>query len=182
VTKDAKGQPVRLPLAALVAAVVLGVALTSSVGVAAPTSAAGGPPNALFAKGYNLCRVAPLSAIRKAGGQAYRPGLFVNRVCNWERGDLLAGITLSTHPSQVGAALMRNFLAQNGEGGLEARTVKVPGASKAVLVTLPRTPPGQVSKNLFAAFKPGAIQINMTAPRSLPDSRLIAVMRLVART
>jgi len=75
---------------------------------------------------------------------------------------------------------MRNFLAQDGKGGLTAKTITVPGATKAVLVTLPPSS-GHVSKSLFANYARGAIQINMTAPRSLPDRRVIAVMRLITR-
>lgn len=165
----------------ILAIAVAGSALATSAGVTASTgSSAAGPRKALFTPGYDLCRAASLTAVRKAGGQRYRAGIFTNGVCNWERGDLRAGIALSTHPSRVGAVLMRNFLAQNGKNGFKARTVKIGGASKAVLATLPAPSRGQVSKNLFAAYKQGAIQVNMTAPASLPDSRLVAVMRLIA--
>src|ERR1700751_4812624 len=34
------------------------------------------PPKVLFANGYDLCKVAPLAAIEKAGGQHYNPGKF----------------------------------------------------------------------------------------------------------
>jgi hypothetical protein len=156
-------------------------AIAAACAVVASASVAA-PPKALFAPGYNLCRAASLSAIREAGGQRYGPGIFDNRACTWQRRDLQAGITLSTHPVKVSTALMRNFLAQDGEGGLKAKKIAVPGASNAVLVTLPAPSPGHVSKNLFANYAQGAIQVNMTAPRSLPDRRLIAVMRLIART
>jgi hypothetical protein len=49
-----------------------------------------------------------------------------------------------------------------------------------VLVTLPATAPGQNSKDLFATYLRGVIQVNMTAPGSLPGSRLIAVTELIA--
>jgi len=42
-------------------------------------------------------------------------------------------------------ALIRNFLVQDGEGGLQARRITVPGARKAVLVTLPASTPGHSS-------------------------------------
>lgn len=77
---------------------------------------------------------------------------------------------------------MRNFLTQDGEGGLRAKMITVPGARKALLVTLPSSTPGHVSKSLFANFEQGAIQVNMTAPGALPDRRLVAVTRLIART
>jgi hypothetical protein len=146
------------------------------------TTALAAPPKALFEPGYNLCRAASLSAIRRVGGQRYERGIFLNRGCTWSRADLQAGITLSTHPLRVSNALMRNFLAQVGEGGLRAKIVSVPGTRKAVLVTLPASSPGHVSKSLFANYERGAIQVNMTAPGSLPDKRLIAVLRLVAHT
>jgi hypothetical protein len=49
-----------------------------------------------------------------------------------------------------------------------------------VLVTLRASAPDQVAKDLFAAYKRGVIQINMTAPRSLPEARLLAVLKVVA--
>jgi hypothetical protein len=75
---------------------------------------------------------------------------------------------------------MRNFLAQNGMGGLKAEKTGVPGATKAVLVTLPASSGRQISKYLLAAYRQGTIQVSMTAPREVPDSRLKAVMALIA--
>ncbi len=167
------------------ASIVVAIAVAcSAIAVSDPATAsrAAGPPSALFKKGYNLCRAASLTAIRKAGGQHYQAGVFTGGVCNWERSDLEAGITLSTHPSRVGATLMRNFLAQNGKSGWKAKRIAIRGASKAVLVTRPRSSSQGISKYLFAAYAPGVIQINMTAPRLLPDTRLVAVMKLVSRT
>ncbi|MGH3127137.1 MAG: hypothetical protein ACRDPX_04385 [Gaiellaceae bacterium] len=79
-------------------------------------------------------------------------------------------------------ALMRSFLTQNGEDGLKAKRVAVPGAAKAVLVTLPASSATAVSKTLLANYERGGVQVNMTAPGSLPDTRLIAVMTLISRT
>jgi hypothetical protein len=154
----------------------------SGTALARSASPAAGPPNAFFAKNHNLCRAASLVALRRAGGQRYEAGMFVNQVCNWERLDLKAGVTLATHPSRVGATLMHDFLGQDGRSGFTAKIVRVPGASKAVLVTLPASAPHQISKDLFAAYSRGVIQVNMTAPGQLADARLIAVMRLVAGT
>jgi hypothetical protein len=150
----------------------------SGTGAAAQAT---GPPSTLFKKGYNLCRAAPLVAIRKVGGQHYSAGVFTRGVCNWERSDLRAGITLSTHPPSVGAALIRSFLTQNGKDGFKAERIRVAGASKAVRLTLPHSSSRPISKYLLAAYARGVIQINMTAPRSLPDTRLVAVMNLIAR-
>lgn len=139
-----------------------------------------GPRSELFAKNYNLCHAAPLSAVRKAGGQPYRAGMFANGVCTWNRADLQAGATLSTHPAAAGAALIRTFLAQNGQQGLTAKRIAVPGASQAVLVTLPAQQ-GHTTKNLFAAYRQGTIQVNLTAPGAVSTARLVALTRLFAR-
>jgi hypothetical protein len=163
---------------ALVVAAAIAASAVAAVGAARAARAE--PPSALFRNGYNLCRSSSLSAIRKAGGQPYKRGLFANWACTWLTDDLQAGILLSTHPSSFGASLMRGFLAQNGTQGLKARRIRVPGASTAVLVTLRASAPDQVAKDLFAAYKRGVIQINMTAPRSLPEARLLAVLKVVA--
>ena len=135
----------------------------------------------LFKPGYNLCRAARLAAIGRAGGQRYAAGVFVNATCLWERRDLKAGIALSTHPPRPGAVLMRDFLALNGKSGFRAKRMRISGASKAVIVTLPGSGPGQVSKDLFAAYSQGVLQLNMTVVGSLPDSRLVAVLKVIAR-
>ena len=168
--------------AAVVSATAVSAFIVAVTGTAAarPASRLAGPPATFFSQGHNLCRAASLAAVRKAGGQHYKAGLFAGRVCNWERSDLKAGITLSTHPPAIGATLMRQFLSESGSNGITAKSLSIPGASKAVLVTLPAPTPGQVSKDLFATYSHGVVQVNMTAPGSLPDSRLIAVMRLIA--
>ncbi len=139
-----------------------------------------GPRSELFAKNYNLCHAASLAAVRKAGGQPYRAGMFANHVCAWNRADLQAGATLSTHPAAAGASLIRSFLAQNGQHGLTAKRITVPGAARAVLVTLPAQS-GHTTKNLFAAYPQGTIQVNVTAPGSVSTGRLVALMRLFTR-
>ena len=141
------------------------------------------PPPTLFEKGYDLCKAAPLAAIEKTAVQQYKPGAFFYGVCNWERSDLKAGITLSTHTATDGAALMKNFLAKNNKNGIEATRVSIPGASRAVLATIPTASNlDEVSKELFATYARGTIQVNMTAPGGLPNARLIAMMELIART
>jgi hypothetical protein len=162
-----RGSRLRLPLTSLVAA----FAFTGAVG----------PPRALFRTGYDLCRAAPLAAIRAAGGQPYRAGVLANGTCTWERADLRAGISVSVHPSTAGAELIRGFLDQNGTHGVEARRVGVPGASRAVLVTVALPGSTQPAKDLLAAFRAGVVQVNMTAPRTLPDGRLLAVMHALTR-
>jgi hypothetical protein len=175
-------RPPRLTFIVLATVIAGSAVAVSGTAAARSTSHSAAPPRALFRTGYDLCRAASLAAIRRAGGQPYKAGVFDGHLCNWERHDLKAGITLSTHPASVGAALMRGFLAHNGTKGIKAKRVKVPGASKAVLVTF-RTQPKlrQVARDLFAIYADGTIQVNMTAPGLLPVSRLVAVMKLIAR-
>jgi hypothetical protein len=159
------------------------VTLTSAAAMlpAAIASAPTQPPRALFRSGYNLCHAAPLAAIRKAGRQHYKAGTFSHGACAWERSDLKAGIALSTHPTSVGKALMKMFRAQSGKQHVTARAIKIPQATRALLVTLPAGQPTERSKYLFAAYQRGVIQVNMTAPKSLPTTRLRAVLGLVSR-
>jgi hypothetical protein len=129
---------------------------------AVPVSPIGSAPN--------LCKAAPLSAIRQAAGQHYRAGISANGACTWTRADLKAGLTLSTHPRAQGLILMREFLARG------ARRVAVPGATEAVLVEQA----GPAAKSLFVAYPRVVLQLNMSAPSKVPDERLLAVAKLVA--
>jgi hypothetical protein len=147
--------------------------------IAAAAAVAGAPSPALFKDGYDLCKAAPLSAVRAAGAQPYKRGLFANKSCTWVRPDLKAGVTLSTHPPAAGAMLMEQFLQMNGKSGFVARRVHVPGASRAVLVTMPRSLSTTPAKDLFAAYPRGVVQVNMTAPGTLPARRLLAVLHAV---
>ena len=146
------------------------IVATIAAALFAGTAQAAGPRNVLFTKGYNLCRAAPLAAVRRAGGQPYRAGSFANGVCTWERPDLRAGLTVSTHPRAQGLVLMRQFIARR------ARPIAVPGAAQAVMVDAV----GRSAKDLFVAYGSIVVQVNMTAPRPVPDARLLAVAKLVA--
>lgn len=146
----------------------------------AASALAAGPPKALFRDGYNLCRAATLKEIRTAGAQPYKPGLFANKSCLWERADLKAGVTLSTHPRAAGLTLMRQFLSQNGKGGFVAKRIRVRGATSAIVVTLPHSLSTEVAKDLFAAYPRGVVQVNMSAP-ALSSARLLAVLDVVCR-
>ena len=75
---------------------------------------------------------------------------------------------------------MRSFVAQNGRNGVKAKRVVVAGAARAVLVTMPGQP-GTGTRYLFAAYRPGTIQVNLTGPEPLASARLVALVRLVAR-
>ena len=130
----------------------------------------GAVPVQPIGSGQSLCKAAPLSAIRQAGGQHYRPGIAANGMCTWERADLRAGLTVSTHPRSQGLVLMRQFMARG------ARRIAVPGASQAVIMDMA----GRSAKDLFVAYTRVVVQVNMTAPRPVPDARLLAVAKLVA--
>lgn len=164
-------------------ALALGVAAIVAAAVVPATGAAANaqPSNALFRPGYDLCRAASLASIRKAGGEHYKPGVFLHGACTWERSDLAAGIVLSTHPTRVGRALMRMFKAQSGKQHVVARTISIPRASKALLVTLPSGTSAARSKYLFAAYPRGVIQLNMTAPGSLTAKRIEGVLSVIVR-
>lgn len=159
------------PPFALLLACALAAAFLSAV-----AASAAGPPSRVFGEGYDLCRVAPLRAVREAGGERYRAGIFAAGICTWERRDLKAGITLSTHPPRVGRELMRMFVARKAG----VRRIAVQGAARALLVSTAGGSHGEVSKTIFAAYARGTVQIGMTAPHALTDARLIAVLRLVA--
>ena len=73
---------------------VLGAAAVALSALAAPATAAG-PPSVLFRAGYDLCRAAPLAAVRKAGGQLYQRGILVNGACTWQRADLRAALSMA---------------------------------------------------------------------------------------
>lgn len=150
----------------------LAVLACAAVAATAPGArAASTPPAALFRPGYDLCRAVPLAALRRAGGERYGRGLFASGACIWQRADLRAGVTLSAHAPAVGAEVMRMYLARTD---VRARRISVPGARRAVLVTLRRT-----TRYLFAAYRDGTVQVGMTAPGKPPAARLLAVLRLV---
>jgi opacity protein-like surface antigen len=161
---------------AAVAIVAVAAMLPTAVAAAATQ-----PPSALFRPGYNLCHAVSLASIRKAGGEHYKRGVFLHNACTWERSDLTAGIVLSTHPTKVGRALMRMFKAQSGKQHIVARTVSVPQASKALLVTLPSGTSSGHTKYLFAEYPRGVIQVNMTAPGSLTATRIEGVLGVIVR-
>jgi hypothetical protein len=152
-----------------------------AVGAAVLAAAAQGAPRAvLFTKGYNLCRAASLSAVRKAGGQPYRAGQYADGVCTWTSPDLQAGAALATHPPDAGASLIKTFLAQNGKGGIVSRRLTVRGARAALLVTMP-SQQGRGTKYLFASYRAGTVQINVTAPGAVAKARVLALLAVIAR-
>ncbi len=155
-------------------------AVAIAAAVLAAAAQAAGPRAALFTKGYNLCRAASLSAVRKAGGQPYRAGQYADGVCTWTSADLQAGAALATHPAAAGASLIKSFLSQNGTNGIVARRLSVRGARAALLVTMP-SQQGRGTRYLFASYKAGTIQINVTAPGVVAKARVLALLAVIAR-
>jgi len=161
----------------------IGAALVAALAVtpgALPASS-----KVLFKPGFNLCKAAPLTAVRKTGGQPYRPGAFDGRVCNWERADFKAGITLAVLTGATATAMKPRITGVHGTttgpGGMKMRRVKPSGGSAAVIETLPVAVKGEFSKELLIAFPQGIAHISVTAPGSLPDSRVLAIGALLTK-
>lgn len=161
--------------ASLAASAAVALALGLTAAAASPA-----PPSRVFRQGYDLCRATSLRAVREAGAQRYTAGRFVSGACDWVRADLRAGLSVSAHPVRVGSTLLHDFAEQNGLGGVQVRGARIAGARRAILVRLPPSEPGQASKDLLALYPNGLLQVNMTAPGSLPAARLVAVLALFA--
>ena len=163
----------------LVAAVVL----AASVGPAAAArsnSAASGPPTLMFKTGYNKCKLASLPAIRKAAGRTFAKAKFDGKTCTWSSIDGNYVILLDTHPAGY-LDLMVPSIGKHANGEV-VKPVGVPRASKAVLDLHPYKNTHRYQKDLFAAYPQGVVQVSMDYATPLPDSALVAVMRLVTRT
>ena len=118
-----------------VAAVVLVLPLGASAALRS-THRASGPPSTMFKTGYNLCKRASLAAIDKAAGKTYEKGTFDGKFCTWSSSDGNYVIMLTTHPAAY-VAVLNLLLSESGKNGDKAVSVRVPGASKAVLDTFP---------------------------------------------
>jgi hypothetical protein len=158
-----------------------GVAVIALVALALPLSAAAvarapSPPAAMFKSGYNLCKRASATAIGIAGGQEFQPGTFDGKVCTWSSSDGNYVVMLSTHPAAYAVTL--SLLGKHGD---KVSSVKVPGASKAVLDVFPFAKTHRYAKDLFAVYRRGVVQVSMNYKTPLATSKVIAVMRLVTR-
>lgn len=166
-----------------VSVVVSAVACAATVAGVGAIGALAAKPSVLFKHGYDLCGAAPLSAVRKTGGQPYRAGAFDSVVCNWERPDFKAGITLSLVTGAQATAMKPRLTSvhgtSTGPGGVKMQSMQVPGASAAVIETLPHFLKGESSKELYLVFPQGIVHVSMTAPGSLTTSRVLAVARLL---
>lgn len=168
-------RPNRAAVSALCAATV------AAIGVPVALSAA---PSRLFEGGFDLCKAASLGAVRSAGGQQYLPGRFDSRVCNWERADLKAGITLALVKGSQATAFKPELMSVHGTaagpGGTRMHSVKLAGAQAAVIETLPHLN-GELSKAIMIVFPQGIVHISMTAPGALADGRLLAIAGVLTR-
>jgi hypothetical protein len=165
-------------IAALIAAVVL----AASVGVASAArdgSAASGPPASMFKSGYNKCKLASLAAMSKAAGHTYAQAKFDGKTCTWSSSDGKYVILVDTHPA--GYLLMVPKVGTHAAGEL-VKAVRLPKASKAVLDIHPFKNTHRYQKDLFAEYAQGVVQVSMDNAKTLPDSALVAVLRLVTRT
>ena len=169
-----------LPIRPLVPAILCAATAAS---VCAP-HALSAPPSQLFKSGYDLCKAASLGAVRTAGGQQYLPGRFDSLVCNWERQDFKAGVTLALIRGAQATAVKSELAAVHGTvagpAGSTLRSTKLPGANVAVIETLPHLN-GQTSKAILLVYSQGVVHISMTAPGSLADSRLVAIADALTR-
>ena len=134
----------------------------------------------MFKSGYNKCRLASLAAIKKATGQTYSNAHFDGKTCTWSSSDGNYVILVDTHPSGY-LDLLVPSIGRHSDGEVVKRVV-VSGASKAVLDTHPFKNTHRYQKDLVASYPQGDVQVSMDYSTSLPDSKLLTVMRLVTGT
>ncbi len=156
------------------------VASAGAAGLARATSTAGGPPSSMFKSGYNKCKLASLAAIDKATGEVFAKGEFDGKSCTWSSSDGNHVTVFDTHPTGYLDLLVP--APGRHAGGEVVKRVVVSGASKAVLDTHPFANTHRYQKDLFASYPQGDVQVSMDYSTPLPDSKLVAVMRLLTRT
>lgn len=156
-------------------AAVLVLALTAAAAVGASNAAA--PPDAMFKSGYNKCKLASLATVNKTTGKKFAKAKFDGKTCTWSSSDGAYGILVDTHPT---AGYLEYFVPSVGKHAAEVvKRVSVPGASKALLDTHSFKNTHRYQKDLFAVYPQGIVQVSMDYATALPDSMLIAVMRLM---
>jgi hypothetical protein len=138
------------------------------------------PSPALFKSGYDKCKITTLSALSKTTGVKFTKAKFYGKQCIWSNADGSDTIVFDTHP----AGYLEYMVPKPGReaNGDATRRVAVPGASKALLETHSFAATKRHNKDLFAAYAPGVVQVSMSYVDSLPDARVIAVMRLLTHT
>lgn len=160
--------------------VLVASAVFLSVPIGAPGSAAAAkaPPNAMFKKGYNKCKLASLAAINRTTGKKFAKAKFDGKTCTWSSSDGNFVILLDTHP--VGYLLVVPAVGTYPSEVVKAVTIR--GASKALLDTHSYANTRRYQKDLFAEFPQGVVQVSMDYSTALPDAKLVAVLKLVTRT
>jgi hypothetical protein len=142
-------------------------------------SNAGGAPASIFKTGYDKCRLGSLAAVSNAAGKTYSKARFDGKACTWSTADGNYVVLVDAHPTGY-LELMVPSIGRHPSGE-KVKAVTVPGAVKAVLDTHPFAATHRYQKDLFAAYPQGVIQVSLDYATNVPDSALIAVMRLVAR-
>ena len=166
----------RYPIPTLIAAAFVLAAPVGAAAAAASTSTAAGPPSSMFKTGYNKCKLASLAAISKAAGKTYSKAKFDGKTCTWSSSDGNYVILVDTHPAGY-LDLMVPSIGKHADGEA-VKAISVPGASKAVLDTHPYASTHRYQKDLFAEYPQGDVQVSMDYSTALPDSKLVAVMRV----
>jgi hypothetical protein len=134
----------------------------------------------MFKPGYDKCKLASTAAISRSAGRTFTDARFDGKTCTWSSSDGSSVLLVDTHPSGY-LDLMVPAPGHHPDGEIVKR-VSVPHAQKAVLVTHPHASTNRYAKDLFAAYAAGVVQVSMDDATPLPDSALVAVMRLVTRT
>ena len=162
---------------AILAVVASALVLSVSVG-AAVSAAAKAPPAKMFQSGYNKCKLASLAAINMTTGKKFAKGTFDGKTCTWSSSDGNYVILIDTHPS--GYLLVVPSVGTHP--GEVVKRITIRGASKAVLETHSFANTHRYQKDLFAEFPQGVVQVSMDYSTALPDSKLVAVLKLVTHT
>jgi hypothetical protein len=167
----------RVQFHAILSFVAVALVLAAVAAAAVDASSAAVPPNTMFKSGYNKCKVASLAAVDKTTGKKFAKAKFDGKTCTWSSTDGGYVILLDTHPT---AGYLEYFVPSVGRHAAEVvKRVTVPGASKALLDTHAYKNTHRYQKDLFAVYPQGIVQVSMDYSTALPDSVLIAVMRLL---
>jgi hypothetical protein len=168
-------RPARMLITFVFAAAVVVVPVTASgSGVSSRLSAGG--PNAIFAAGYNKCKLASVAAMTKAAGKPYARAKFDGKSCTWSSADGNYVVLVDSHPT----GYLDMMVLPPGKHGSEVVTaVRVAGASKAVIDTHSHALTGRYAKDLFASYPSGDVQVSMNYSTKLSDAAVLAVLRLV---
>jgi len=174
---------VLLAVTVCVAGVLAGLAASS-----AAARTARQPPSSWFEPDFNLCKTASLAAIQKAAGMSSVRGYpnygrqdptaeypWIN-TCNWFNPKY--SVLLETFATGMPVAR-----TQKASGALSAKpiSVRVPGASKAIVWLWPRVE-GTYAAELWAVYPQGVVLVSFDKTKRPTTAQLVAVLRLVTNT